>query len=165
MIRQDFRSLVLEIREGVEPQIWGTTSFRYGEQTHEVGSSPDFSSPGLPFQSRARKRYGRTSGAWFSKSVKGLSLKFGGQYPSDSRSPGLPFQSRARKRYDRTSGAWFSKSVKGLSLKFGGQHPSGMENRPMESDRAQISAVQDFLFKAVRENDTAGLSGLGSRNP
>ncbi|MQL85364.1 hypothetical protein Taro_017880 [Colocasia esculenta] len=53
-IRQDFRGSVLEIREGVEPQIWGTTSFR-------------------------------TSGAWFSKSVKGLSLKFGGQPPSDMK--------------------------------------------------------------------------------
>ncbi|MQL88960.1 hypothetical protein Taro_021526 [Colocasia esculenta] len=142
-----------------------------------------------------RKRYGRTSGAWFSKSAKGLSLKFGGQHPSDmknepmnsdraqipevryeeqthgfgsspdSSSPVLPFQSRARKRYGRTSGAWFSKSVKGLSLKFGGQHPSGMKNRPMNSDQAQIPAVRDFLFKAVRENDTAGLPGLGSRNP
>ncbi|MQM11009.1 hypothetical protein Taro_043903 [Colocasia esculenta] len=64
MIRQDFRGLVLEIREGVEPQILGTTSFR-----------------------------------------------------------------------------------------------------PMKSDRAQPTAVRYFLFNAVRENDTAGLPGLGSRNP
>ncbi|MQL77863.1 hypothetical protein Taro_010271 [Colocasia esculenta] len=95
----------------------------YEEQTHGFGSSPDVGSPVLPFQNRARKRYGRTSGAWFSKSVKGLSLKFGGQ------------------------------------------HLSGMKNRPKNSDRAQIPAVRYYLFKTVRENDTAGLPGLGSRNP
>ncbi|MQL81757.1 hypothetical protein Taro_014226 [Colocasia esculenta] len=40
-----------------------------------------------------------------------------------------------------------------------------MKNRPMDSDRALIPEVQYFLFKAVRENDTAGLPRLGSRNP
>ncbi|MQL92515.1 hypothetical protein Taro_025136 [Colocasia esculenta] len=122
-IRQDFCGLVLKIREGVDPKIWGTTSFRYREQAHELRSSP----------------------------------AEGG--------PVLSFQRRTGKRYDRTSGAWFSKSVKVLSLKFGGQHPSGIQNRPMDSDRARIPAVRFFLFKAVRENDTAGLPGLGSRNP
>ncbi|MQL70914.1 hypothetical protein Taro_003276 [Colocasia esculenta] len=58
---------------------------RYEEQTHELGSSPDSNSLVLPVQSRTRKRYGRTSGVWFSKSVKGLSLNFGGQHPSDMK--------------------------------------------------------------------------------
>ncbi|MQL88015.1 hypothetical protein Taro_020569 [Colocasia esculenta] len=62
------------------------TAVRYKEQTRGFGSSPDSSSPVLPFQSRARKRYDRISGAWFSKSVKELSLKFWGQHPLDMES-------------------------------------------------------------------------------
>ncbi|MQM11006.1 hypothetical protein Taro_043904 [Colocasia esculenta] len=100
-----------------------STAVRYREQAHELGSSPADGSLVLSFQRRTGKRYGRTSAVSFSKSVKELSLKFGGQ------------------------------------------HPSGIKNRPVDSDRARIPAVRCFLFKAVRENDTAGLPGLGSRNP
>ncbi|MQM04600.1 hypothetical protein Taro_037400 [Colocasia esculenta] len=114
-IRQDFCGLVLEIREGVEPQICGTIFFRYREKAHELGSSPADGGPVLSFQCRSGKRYGRTSAVSFSKSVKGLSLKFGGQ------------------------------------------HSSGIENGPMNSDRAQPMVVRYFLFNTVRENDTAGL--------
>ncbi|MQM17250.1 hypothetical protein Taro_050216 [Colocasia esculenta] len=100
-----------------------TTSFRHRERTHELGSSPADDGPVLSFQRCTGKRYGKTSAVSFSKSVKGMSLKFGGQ------------------------------------------HPSGIENRPMNSDRAQPTAVRYFLFNAVRENDTAGLSRSRSRNP
>ncbi|MQM03350.1 hypothetical protein Taro_036131 [Colocasia esculenta] len=148
------------------------------DSTHELKRGLGIDYLTLDVQSRAEKRYGKTSGTWFSKSVKGSepqiwgteSLGYDEQTPElrsspDVGSPILPVQSRARNRYGRTSRAWFSKSAKGLSLKFGGQHPSDMKNKPMNSDRAQMPAVRYFLFKAVREIDTAGLPRLGSRNP
>ncbi|MQM18208.1 hypothetical protein Taro_051196 [Colocasia esculenta] len=76
---------VLKIREGSEHQILGTEPLGYEEPIYELGPGPHTGDPTLHAQSRAEKRSGKTSRAWFSKSVKVLSLKFGGQSPRDMR--------------------------------------------------------------------------------